>query len=173
MLRPIGLLAPLVEYPDAALADAAQTCVAGFGADPEVAARVAEFAAAAAAIGLGPLEELYVDTFELRAEATLHLGHHLFGEDVRRNVLLTRLKRRCVEHAIDCERELPDHLGIVLRLAAVEPPGEDTHELLQDCLLPTVKRIARAIAAGRVTPYGPLFGALAGALERQLGREGA
>lgn len=172
MLRPVGLLAPLVEYPDAGLASAVARATAAFAAEAGVAAPLGEFAAAVASIGLARLEELYTDTFELRGEISLYVGHHLFGEDMRRNVLLTRLKRRCVERAIACEHELPDHLGIMLRLAAVEPPGDDTNELLGDCLLPTAKRVRQAIAAGPATPYAALFRTLVVALERQLQREG-
>lgn len=171
MLRPIGLLAPLVEYPTVSLAEAAARCTSAFAGDAEVAAPLAAFADAATSLGVPRLEELYTDTFELRGEVSLYVGHHLFGEDMRRNVLLTRLKRRCRERAIACEHELPDHLGIMLRLAAVEPPGDDTTELLGDCLLPTARRIRKAITAGAAAPYAALFGALVVALERQLQRE--
>lgn len=173
MLRPLGLFAPLVEYPTDGLAVATSRCAAAFAAADDVAAPLGEFAAAIASLGVARLEEAYTERFELGGEVSLYVGHHLFGEDARRNVLLTRLKRRCIERAIACEHELPDHLGIMLRLAAVEPPGDDTRELLQDCLTPTVKRIARAVAAGPATPYGPLFGAVVRALERQLAKERA
>lgn len=171
MLRPLGLLAPLVEYPDGGYDVAVERARSAFAADPAVAGPLGELAAAIAPLGTAPLEELYTETFELGSGVSLYVGHHLFGEDMRRNVLLTRLKGRCLERAIACEHELPDHLGIMLRLAAVEPPGDETRELLGDCLLPTVKRIARAVPVA--SPYAPLFRAVAHALEHQLGKEAA
>lgn len=170
--RSIGLFAPLVEYPGPDFAPAVAAAIAHFSVeDPEVASRLGELAGALARVGRERLEELYADTFELAAERSLYVGHHLFGEDLRRNVLLTRLKEACARAGVDCAGELPDHLGPVLRLAAIELPGDDAEELLGDCLLPVARRLARAISNEAAAPYRALFQALVRALERQLEAE--
>lgn len=164
-MRLLSRFAPLLEYPGPALLPAIDRCIEGCEAGLPAAAELLR-SFRPSALDLPRLEQAYTDTFELRAEATPYVGHHLFGEDIRRSLFLARLKRRCAELGVPCGTELPDHLAIVLRLLAAESPGADTDELLRDCALPALRRMLEAAGP----PYaGPLRATLLALDQRQKG----
>ncbi len=147
-------LAPLVEYPGPALWRAIEECGALVPGEFRTAAR-----------DPGALEQTYTDAFDLRPERSLYVGHHLFGEDLRRSLFMARLKGRCAELGVDCGVELPDHLAVVLRLLAAEGPGADTDELIVECTIPAVKRMLAAAPP----PYDGVLSAILTALEEKGG----
>jgi nitrate reductase delta subunit len=65
------------------------------------------------------LQEQYVDTFDTRRRGCLHLTYFSHGDTRRRGMALLRIKQdfRAAGVEID-ERELPDHLPLVLEFAA-------------------------------------------------------
>jgi nitrate reductase delta subunit len=69
-----------------------------------------------------PLTELqadYVRTFDLSAEHSLHLTHHLFGEDKNRGPALIDLSTMYREYGLQqASNELPDYLPLVLEFAS-------------------------------------------------------
>lgn len=65
------------------------------------------------------LQENYVKTFDLVAEHSLHLTHHLFGDDKNRGPALIDLTEMYKEYGLDqSSNELPDYLPLVLEFAS-------------------------------------------------------
>lgn len=125
------LLATLLDYPDdnllAALRDAAGDDVPALVDAADEAGLlsagerriVADFLAAL--LARDPLEAqgAYVQTFDLTAEHSLHLTHHLFGEEKTRGPALIDLGEFYRSHGLVVdERELPDYLPAMLEFAS-------------------------------------------------------
>ena len=109
---------------------------------PEVGGARDELAAEVAALPNGPvraalerflagwtgdvtqLAAAYVETFDLRRRASLHLTYYAHGDTRERGMALLRLKKlyRAAGLPLECA-ELPDHLTIMLAFAALAPPG--------------------------------------------------
>jgi nitrate reductase delta subunit len=65
------------------------------------------------------LQEDYVRTFDFSAEHSLHLTHHLFGDDKNRGPALIDLGELYKDYGIETVgNELPDYLPLVLEFAA-------------------------------------------------------
>lgn len=61
----------------------------------------------------------YVQTFDLTAEHSLHLTHHLFGDDKNRGPALIDLGELYKDYGVEVvTNELPDYLPLVLEFAA-------------------------------------------------------
>lgn len=83
------------------------------------------------------LQESYVQTFDMTAEHSLHLTHHLFGDDKNRGPALIDLGELYKDYGVDIvTNELPDYLPIVLEFAAYMEDSEasvflsDAHKVL-------------------------------------------
>ena len=70
------------------------------------------------------VQEEYVDTFDTRRRGCLHLTYFSHGDTRRRGMALLRIKQdfRAVGLEIGSD-ELPDHLPVVLEIAAAHDPG--------------------------------------------------
>ena len=65
------------------------------------------------------LQAEYVKTFDLVAEHSLHLTHHLFGDDKNRGPALIDLTEMYKEYGLDqSTNELPDYLPLILEFAS-------------------------------------------------------
>lgn len=77
-----------------------------------------------------PLTELqadYVKTFDMTAEHSLHLTHHLFGDDKNRGPALIDLGELYKDYGVEVvTNELPDYLPLVLEFAAYMDDSEAT-----------------------------------------------
>lgn len=117
------LLSLLLEYPEQellehldALRQVTATCD-GVG-ENEVKA-VEGFLDHLAAGELTALQADYVQTFDLTAEHSLHLTHHLFGDDKNRGPALIDLTEMYKEYGMELEvNELPDYLPLILEFTA-------------------------------------------------------
>jgi nitrate reductase delta subunit len=119
---PWALLSYLLRYPDERV----------MGAREELAAEVAALPPGPVR---GPLERFmaawepglparYVETFDLRRRASLHLTYYAHGDTRERGMALLRLKKLYRAAGLPMESsELPDHLAVVLAFAALAPPG--------------------------------------------------
>lgn len=128
------ILSALLGYPDAELRAAL----------PEIAAAIATADLSAderAALKrfLGQLsdndptasEEEYVRTFDMVPEHSLHLTHHLIGEDKNRGPALIDLAEYYKEYGIEiAQKELPDYLPLVLEFTSVLEDGEESRMFL-------------------------------------------
>lgn len=90
------------------------------------------------------LQEYYVQTFDIQSGNHLYAGYALLGEDLRRGMLLSELKKEMDLHAIDLQHEIPDYLPKLIELLAVHPDEEFAFELCTYLILPALRRIIEA-----------------------------
>lgn len=118
-------LAVLLGYPDDAthaalgeLSDAADAVSAGL--DPSVSGPLRRLLAALRATEPLAAQQHYVATIDTRRRSSLHLTYYLHGDTRRRGAALWRLKASLAACGVEPNGgELPDHLPVVLELAAV------------------------------------------------------
>lgn len=128
-MRLYKVLSVLLEYPDADLLahlDEVRNEV-GAGVDLDMAEREAlmGFIAHLQSRTLTELQADYVQTFDLTAEHSLHLTHHLFGDDKNRGPALIDLGELYKDYGVEVTgNELPDYLPLVLEFAAYLDDGE-------------------------------------------------
>jgi nitrate reductase delta subunit len=118
---PWALLSFVLRYPDAAVAGARDDLAAEVAALPggPVRAALERFLAEWTA---DPAH--YVETFDLRRRASLHLTYYAHGDTRERGMALLRLKKLYRAAGLPLAgSELPDHLTIMLAFAALAPPG--------------------------------------------------
>lgn len=131
-------LAQLLDYPSAATADQAARVVELAEGSPEIGAALAAFRAEALALGPGPLAERFTRTFDLAPRCVPYLGIQLFGEDgPKRARLMVGIATACHEAGLDRGREVPDHVGVALRLWPLLPGGE-REDFAELCLAPAL-----------------------------------
>ncbi len=155
-----GLLAQLLEYPTAGLWEQVGNCIVALPPEcAEAAGRLKSFEFVVTQGEPGQLQELYTSTFDMRAECSLYIGHHLFGNDPRRGLFMAKLKEDYRKYGVSCGKELPDHLAVVLRYLAAREPGEDTEDLIAECVQPTLARITQELERIE-NPYASVLQAL-------------
>jgi nitrate reductase delta subunit len=72
----------------------------------------------------GDRAAMYVETFDLRRRASLHLTYYAHGDTRERGMALVRLRKLYRVAGLPmASTELPDHLTVILAFAAVAPPG--------------------------------------------------
>jgi nitrate reductase molybdenum cofactor assembly chaperone NarJ/NarW len=78
------------------------------------------------------LAAAYVETFDLRRRASMHLTYYAHGDTRERGMALLRLKRLYMVAGFELESsELPDHLTIMLAFAALTPPSQGETLLIE------------------------------------------
>ncbi len=161
--------ATLLEYPTALLADACAVAIEeAAGRYPTAAVELAAFAAAIAQMSEVELQEQYARTFDFDADTALYVGHHLFGEEGRRGLLIAGLVERHRRLGLDVGIELADHVSPVLRSLALDGDSEEAHELAWMALRPSIAKMLSAVER-RAVPYAAVLRALAGILDEQRG----
>ncbi len=99
------------------------------------------------------LQEDYVKTFDLVAEHSMHLTHHLFGDDKNRGPALIDLTEMYKEYGLDqSSNELPDYLPLILEFAA-QLEDSEARVFLAD-----TSKITRVLADNLdkvASPYAP------------------
>jgi nitrate reductase delta subunit len=155
------LLAVLLDYPDQELLDHLPEIGVEIGKSPAI--DKAEKDALLKLINfltntpLIELQESYVKTFDLTPEHSLHLTHHLFGDDNDRNrgPALIDLGELYKDYGIQTTtNELPDYLPLILEFAALLEDNEATTFLADANKVLTVLT-DNLIKAG--SPYAPLL----------------
>lgn len=132
------------------------------GTDDAVRAPLRAFREAVEPLSATDREELHTRTFDIAATCPPYVGVVLFGENgFKRGGFLGELSGRMAELEFDPGPELPDHLSVLLRFAAILPDDERT-ELTKYCLLAPVRALARRLDVGN--PYGLVLGAIEAAL---------
>lgn len=128
-MRLYKMLSVLLEYPDQELIahlpelhGEVVACVDMDGAEREAMLR---FLQHLEATPLTDLQADYVRTFDMTAENSLHLTHHLFGDDKNRGPALIDLGELYKDYGVEVvTNELPDYLPLVLEFAAYLDDGE-------------------------------------------------
>jgi nitrate reductase delta subunit len=71
------------------------------------------------------LQGSYVDTFDMDAKFSLHITHHLYGEERERGLAMADLNEFYAGYGIKISNgELPDFLPLLLEFLTVIPPEE-------------------------------------------------
>ena len=141
--------------------------------DESVACSRAELAEEVAALPSGPVRDalgrfmeswtadpaLYVETFDLRRRASLHLTYYAHGDTRERGMALLRLKKLYRAAGLPlASAELPDHLPIMLAFAALAPPGHGAALLAEH--RPAVELLRLSLHDGG-SPYAHVLDAVA------------
>ncbi len=87
--------------------------------------RIDAFLSYAGSIDLIDLQAEYVQTFDQTPEHSLHLTHHVFGEDKARGPALIDLSELYRRHGLEIgTNELPDYLPLILEFTDQIPAAE-------------------------------------------------
>jgi nitrate reductase molybdenum cofactor assembly chaperone NarJ/NarW len=120
-MRPWALLSFVLRYPDARVAAARREVASEVAAlpDGDVRRSLERFLA-----GWTADPAHYVETFDLRRRASLHLTYYVHGDTRERGMALLRLRKLYRVDGLPMDSdELPDHLTVMLAFAALAPPG--------------------------------------------------
>lgn len=151
--RVFELLALVFDYPSAALPAAVDCLIEILSEEsPQAAAALIAFQGKLQSQGLTILQEWYIRSFDFRADSSLYIGHHLFGETGRRGAFIAELVDRYRQYQLPATEDLPDHISRLLRYLAALEPGEEASELIHACLVPALSRI-NAVQALAASPY--------------------
>ncbi|PHS31894.1 MAG: nitrate reductase molybdenum cofactor assembly chaperone [Methylophaga sp.] len=108
------------------------------------------------------LQEEYVNTFDMVPEHSLHLTHHLFGDDKNRGPALIDLGELYKDYGVEVAesaKELPDYLPLILEFAAYLDSSEST------VFLSDAKKVFGVLMANlkkAASPYADLISIIAG-----------
>ncbi|MFQ5857391.1 MAG: nitrate reductase molybdenum cofactor assembly chaperone [Anaerolineae bacterium] len=135
------LFAEILDYPQAGLVETVRACETLVPREARL--LLDEFQTFAETVSLNRLEEIYVGIFDWNTTFSLYVGHHLFGESYKRSAFLMELKERYRAHGfgVEKEKELPDHVVVILRFLAVCDDTALVEELIQEALLPVLERM--------------------------------
>lgn len=159
----------LLDYPDATLLARRDLLRAATGTLPEPVGR--PLARVIDHLGAAPPEALaaqYVATFDLRRRCCPYLTYYSYGDTRKRGMALLRLKHayRAAGFRLD-ERELPDHLAVVLEFAAAAP--EPGHRLLVEHRIGV--ELLRLALHDAASPYAGVLDAVSATLPPVPGRD--
>ena len=104
----------------------------------------------------------YVETFDLRRRASLHMTYYAHGDTRERGMALLRLKKLYRAAGLPlATTELPDHLPIMLAFAELAPTGQGEELLAQQ--RPAIE-LLRLSLHDLGSPYAHVLDALAACL---------
>lgn len=157
-----GAFAAVLTYPFAPPNASVRTAAKAAGEwSPEAERLLDAFGELVATTGLGELQEAYTRTFDLdtlaRSQPTCYpyVGHYLFEESHKRGAFIVELRRRFRAAGFEPDGgELADHLVVLLSFLAVCKDEELSGELLDDAILPALRRIS--VLPGGPRAEGPL-----------------
>lgn len=114
-----NILARLLDYPDPGLQQHLEEIRQAVASEPEISEEergaIGEYLDHVAVTELLELEKEYVQTFDMVPEHSLHLTHHLFGDDRGRGPALVDLGEHYKGMGWEArEGELPDYLPLIL-----------------------------------------------------------
>jgi nitrate reductase delta subunit len=114
-----NVLARLLDYPEQGLKTHVEEMREAVANEPEISEQerqaIGEFLDHVSKTSLLELEQEYVQTFDMVSENSLHLTHHLFGDDRGRGPALVDLGEHYKGMGLEArEGELPDYLPLIL-----------------------------------------------------------
>lgn len=167
--RVYALMADILRFPSAELLDRTRECI-DLVSRSEVVSQargsLRDFLVCASDQPREWLEEVYTRTFELSPVCYPYVGYHLFGDTHKRAAFMVVAKQRLVARGILPGNELPDHLCFFLEFLATADDDAAAGELIQECLLPTVRKMTESFNKAGKNPYSKVFYALLHILER-------
>jgi len=160
-MRIYKLLSALLDYPEQELLDHLPEVRGEIGKSQEIDATekeaIRKFLSHLEDTDLTRLQEEYVKTFDLAPEHSLHLTHHLFGDDNDKNrgPALIDLGELYKDYGVKAmTNELPDYLPLVLEFVA----GLEQDEAA--VFLSDANKVLGVLAANLAkagSPYAPLL----------------
>ena len=104
--------------------------------------------------GLTEIQAEYVQTFDLTPQHSLHLTHHLFGDDKNRGPALIDLSELYKDYGVEVVgNELPDYLPLILEFVASREESE-AQTFLSDAV--KVFAVLSSNLEKANSPYAPL-----------------
>lgn len=152
------LLSALLDYPDRELFDNLPEVRQALEACKDInhaeRAALRKFLARLANADLTEIQADYVQTFDLTPQHSLHLTHHLFGDDKNRGPALIDLSELYKDHGVEvATNELPDYLPLILEFVAYQEDA-DAQEFLADAV--KVFAVLATNLEKANSPYAPL-----------------
>ncbi|MEE8448797.1 MAG: nitrate reductase molybdenum cofactor assembly chaperone [Thermodesulfobacteriota bacterium] len=143
--RMFVLFAEILQYPGPDMRDVAKECEALVASrHPQAAALLAEFLATTEGMRRARLEEEYTRVFDMNPDSSPYVGYHLFQDTYKRSLFLIELKKRYREQDFPLDqKELPDHLCLILRFLAKSKDDELNRELIEEAILPSLDQIVK------------------------------
>ena len=107
---------------------------------------------------LSQLQELFTSTFDVQVVCYPYLGYQLFGESYKRGTFMVRLIEFYKHENFSVEKELPDHLAVVLKFISLTRDDDLFDHLLEECIIPSLEKMKAAFK--NENPYAILLEAL-------------
>lgn len=165
------LFADILAYPTSAIYDQSRECISVLATiDDSVCTQLQKFLRAAEEISLSRLEEVYTRTFDLQAVCIPYVGSYLFGEDPVRGMFMVKLGELYRSLNVKWDGELPDHISVMLRFLSVSDGGEERRELVEYCLIPSVRKMVECFREND-NPYHGILKAVLLVLEEEGGKD--
>ncbi|MGE5047961.1 MAG: molecular chaperone TorD family protein [Deltaproteobacteria bacterium] len=152
--------AELFSYPRGDVARIARHCLELLGPGHPAASALEDFAAWAALVDPGEIEEVYSGTFDLEPTCAPYVGWQLCPDPERRNLFLSELSAVYSREGFRPREELGDHVAEMLRFLAVARDEEARLTVLREGLGPAVERMVSSFEPP-FNPYRWLLDALA------------
>ena len=157
-MRLYKIMSALLEYPDQALKSAIPEIdgllQGEFALNAEESAVIRKFTDWMSGMDVTELQASYVQTFDMTPDHSLHLTHHLFGDDRGRGPALIDLTEYYKEYGMLAdEKELPDYLPLILEFASTLDDVEAKVFLSQTVKVLT--QLAQNLEKAE-SPYAPL-----------------
>ncbi len=139
------LFADILEYPRNGVKKSVLECEAVLTSkNGETGMLLHKFRAAMENKSVEQLQEIYTVTFDLNATYHPYIGYHLLGETYKRSAFLVELKERFRAEGFTAEeKELPDHLAVLLRFMSVCKDEDTTRELACEGFLPVLEKMLK------------------------------
>ncbi len=158
-------IADLLDYPSNDLSGQVKECMRLFSHLQRGSELLKGFSSFVDCAPISRLEEVYTSTFDLQPVCCLYVGHHLFGEGPKRGLFMAGLKEHYELCDFSSEKELPDHLGVMLRFIAGR--WSEEKEMISECVVPALKKMLEHLAEG-INPYKEVLSAILLYLEEKL-----
>ncbi len=166
------LFAEILEYPTYSLYECFEECLSFLlGRDPEAADLLRKSEPVLARMPLTQMQEIYTRIFDLQPACYPYVGHHLFGEDYRRGLFMSGLKRHYFSSGFSAEKELPDHLAVMLRFLAQSPQDQESDELILECMIPALEKMLAGGVRQGDNPYRAALEALLLTLQKENAKD--
>lgn len=152
------LLSALLDYPSQELLDNLTEVRQALEASPDInhaeRAALRKFLARLEDEDITEIQADYVQTFDLTPQHSLHLTHHLFGDDKNRGPALIDLTELYKDYGVEvATNELPDYLPLVLEFVAYQEESE-AQAFLSDAV--KVFAVLATNLEKADSPYAPL-----------------
>ena len=152
------LLSALLDYPDQDLLDNLPEVGQALDSCREInhaeRAALRKFLARLDSMELTEIQAEYVQTFDLTPQHSLHLTHHLFGDDKNRGPALIDLSELYKDYGVEvASNELPDYLPLILEFVAYQEESE-AQTFLSDAV--KVFAVLATNLEKADSPYAPL-----------------